>query len=139
MLICFIHLFVLKRQLKGVKEKITAIEGHVEYAQIEFQTLHNETIPAFEDKQMDETNQHLALELWGRKIAAKKMSINAWYAREGKLTCVICPLKFMFFSVTGDKQYKICYICCLFTLIVVLFTTICLGGATMPLMKVSLI
>jgi seryl-tRNA synthetase len=57
----------LRSELKGVKEKITAIEGHVEYAQSEFQTLHNETIPAFEDKQMDETNQHLALELWGRK------------------------------------------------------------------------
>jgi hypothetical protein len=53
--------------LKGVKEKITAIEGHVEYAQSEFQTLHNETVPAFEDKLMDETNQPLALQLWGRK------------------------------------------------------------------------
>jgi hypothetical protein len=41
----------------SVKEKITAIEDHVEYAQSEFQTLHNETIPAFEDKLMDETNQ----------------------------------------------------------------------------------
>jgi hypothetical protein len=38
-----------------------------EYAQSEFQTLHNETIPAFEDKLMDETNQRLALELCGSK------------------------------------------------------------------------
>jgi hypothetical protein len=57
----------LRSELKGVKEKITAIEGHVEYIQSEFQTLHNETIPAFEDKLMKETNQRLALELWGRK------------------------------------------------------------------------
>jgi seryl-tRNA synthetase len=57
----------LRSELKGVKEKITAIEGHVEYAQSEFQTLHNETIPAFEDKLMDETIQRLALELRGRK------------------------------------------------------------------------
>ena len=57
----------LRSELKGVKEKITAIEDHVEYAQSEFQTLHNETIPAFEDKLMDETNQRLALELCGSK------------------------------------------------------------------------
>lgn len=57
----------LRSELKGVKEKITAIEGHVEYAQSEFQTLHNETIPSFEDKLTEETNQRLALELWGRK------------------------------------------------------------------------
>jgi len=57
----------LRSELKGVKEKITAIEGHVEYAKSEFQTLHNETVPAFEDKRMDETNQRLALELWGSK------------------------------------------------------------------------
>jgi hypothetical protein len=57
----------LQSELKGVREKLTAIEGHVEYAQGEFQTLHNETVPAFEDKLMDETNQRLALELWGRK------------------------------------------------------------------------
>jgi len=35
-----------RKEVTGVKEKITAIEGHVEYAQSEFQTLHNETIPA---------------------------------------------------------------------------------------------
>ena len=52
--------------MKAVKEKITSIEGHVESAQSEFQTLHNETIPLFQEKLMDEANQRLALELWGR-------------------------------------------------------------------------
>ena len=50
--------------MKAVNEKITSIEGHVEFAQSEFQTLHNETIPLFEEKLMDEANQRLALELW---------------------------------------------------------------------------
>jgi hypothetical protein len=61
-----INFFLLVPQ-RFMQKGLHPIEGHVEYAQSEFQTLHNETIPAFEDKQMDETNQHLALELWGRK------------------------------------------------------------------------
>ena len=32
-----------RNEVTGVKEKITAMEGHVEYAQGKFQTLHNET------------------------------------------------------------------------------------------------
>jgi len=49
-----------------VKEKITAIECHAEYAHCEFQTLHNETIRITEDKLFDETSQRLALENWVR-------------------------------------------------------------------------
>lgn len=43
-----------------VKEKITSIECHVEYAHCEFQTLHNEAIQTTEDKLFDETGQRLA-------------------------------------------------------------------------------
>ena len=39
-----------RKDVTGVKEKSTSIVGHVEYIQSEFQTLHNETIPAIGDK-----------------------------------------------------------------------------------------
>lgn len=56
----------LRSELKGVKEKITAIEGHVDYALCEFQTIRNETIRTTEDKLFDETSQRLAFEHWVR-------------------------------------------------------------------------
>jgi len=49
-----------------LKDKITAIECHVEYAHCEFQTFHNETIGTTEDKLSDETSQRLAFEHWVR-------------------------------------------------------------------------
>ena len=43
---------------------------------------------------MSSKSLHLKLDMVD---SSKKKSIDAWYAREGKLPCVKCPLKFMFF------------------------------------------
>lgn len=57
----------IKVQLNSVREKSAELENFMTYANQEFQTLHEKTIPDLEGKIEAESEERLKLELWGRK------------------------------------------------------------------------